>query len=321
MGFPSALTASTSPRVSVARILEGNSLPIAYEIDSDNVAAAGAATLTLSLNTVGGAAATGTDSVDLEHDALILMPSNNAVSVAGDSFSAGTFVVEVDDGSGAVPTNLVASGDYIKFASDNTLYRVVERSGLASGYRLRVFPELAATPADNAAVTVYNQVRLNLASGVQFFNLTSTGAAVPVTGVTYAMDAAAKSLATYETRQLNGIESSSPTTSVETTDVATNTLVTTLKGTTTLEVAVEGIRIPGDAANREILMPFLLPQGTVNRSAESIWARYESSDGSNVYEGPGSITEADGGETVNEAANYSFTLSINVGDDLKYWIR
>lgn len=321
MGFPSALTASTSPRVSVARILSGSTLPTAYTIDSDNIAAAGAASLTLSLTTVGGAAAGGTDSVTLEHDSLILMPADSTLNVAGATYTAGTFALKVDDGLGAVPTGLIAAGDYFTVASDSTLYRVVERTGLADGYQLRVFPELSATPADNAAVTVYNQVRLNLASGTQFATITSTGAALPVTGVTYAMEAANTSRDVYETRQLLGVESSSPTTSVEATDVATNTLVTTLKGTTTLEVAVEGIRIPGDAANREILMPFLLPQGTVNRSAESLWARYESSDGSYVVEGPGSITEADGGETINETATYSYTLSINVGDDLKYWLR
>ena len=321
MGFPSALTASTSPRVSVARIPEGNTLPTAYVIDSDNVAAAGAASLTLSLNTVGGAAAGGNDSVDIEHDALLLMPSSGTIAVDGSTFTTGTFVVEVDDGSDDVPTDLIAAGDYFTIDADTTLYRVISRAGISGGYQLRVFPELAATPADNAAVTVYNQVRLNLASGVQFATITSTGAAFSVTGVTYAMAGPASSRDVYETRQLIGIESSSPTTSVETTDVATNSLTTVLKGTTTLEVAVEGIRIPGDAANREILMPFLLPQGTVNRSAESLWARYESSDGSYVVEGPGSITEADGGETINEAATYSYTLSINVGDDLKYWLR
>jgi len=321
MGFPSALTASTNPRVSVARILEGNTLPTEYEIDSDSIAAAGATSLTLSLTTVGGATAGGSDSVTLEHDSLILMPSNSTINVDGATFTAGTFVLEVDDGADAVPTALIAPSDYFTIASDSTLYRVVERTGVSGGYQLRVFPELSSSPADNAAVTVYNQVRLNLPSGTQFTTVTSTGAAVAVTGVTYAMDAATTSRDVYETRQMIGVESSSPTTSVETTDVATNTLTTTLKGTTSLEVAVEGVRIPGDAANREILMPFLLPQGTVNRSAESLWARYESSDGAYIVEGPGSITEADGGETINETASYSYTISINVGDDLKYWIR
>lgn len=321
MGFPSALTASTTPRVSVARIREGDTLPTAYVFDSDNAAAAGAATLTLSLTSVDGAAAAGTDSVDIEHDALILMPSNSTIAIAGDTFTAGTFVLNVDDGAGAVPNNLIAPGDYFTIDSDAALYRVVSRQGVTGAYQLRIFPELAATPADDAAVTVYNRVRLNLASGVQFATITSTGAALPVTGVTYPMAAGAASRDTYETRQLIGIESSSPTTSVETSDIATNTLVTTLKGTTTLAVAVEGVRIPGDAANREILMPFLLPQGTVNRSAESIWARYESSDGAYVVEGPGSITEADGGETVDENATYSYTVSVNVGNDLKYWLR
>lgn len=321
MGFPSALTASTSPKISVARILEGSSLPIAYTLDSDDAESAGSTELTLSLTTVGGSAAGGSDSVTLEHDSLILMPANSTLNIDGTGFTSGEFVIEVDDGADAVPTGLVAAGDYLTIASDTTLYRVVERTGVSGGYSLRLFPELASSPADNAAVTVYNQVRLNLPSGTQFTTITSTGAAVSVTGCTYAMDSAATSRNVYETRQLIGVESSSPTTSVETTDVATNTLVTTLKGTTTLEVAVEGIRIPGDAANREILMPFLLPQGSVNRSAESIWARYESSDGGYVAEGPGSITEADGGETINEAATYSYTISLNVGDDLKYWIR
>ena len=320
MGFPSALTASTRPVVRVARIIEGNSLPIAYTLDSDDVEAAGSTELTLSLTTVDGAAAGASDVLTLEHDSLILLPANSTVNVDG-AGTAGEYTIEVDDGSDGVPTGLVAAGDYIQFASDSTLYRVVERTGVSNGYKLRIFPELASSPADDAAVTVYNQVRVNLASGTQFVDITSTGVAVPVTGVSYAMDAASTSLDVYETRQLIGVESSSPTTSVETTDVATNTLVTTLKGTTTLEVAVEGIRIPGDAANREILMPFLLPQGSVDRSAEAIWARYESSDGSYVAEGPGSITEADAGETINEAATYSYTLSLNVGDDLKYWLR
>jgi hypothetical protein len=167
-------------------------------------------------------------------------------------------------------------------------------------------------------VTVYNLLRLNLPSGQQFITINTTGVSVPVTGCTYSMIATAASVPTPAYRQLLGIESSSPTTSVETTDVATNTLVTTLKGTVGFELAVEGINVPGDAGNREIIQPFLLDSA---RSAESIYTRYESSSGAKVFQGPGSLTEADAGETVNEADTYSVTMSISVGDDFEYWLR
>jgi hypothetical protein len=317
MGFPTALSASTNPRVYVARIPEGNSLPTLYGFASLDAETAGSTTITLDLVTIDGGAASGT--VELEHDQPILFASTNAVAVDG-AGTLGSYTINVDDGGspGALPTNLIAVGDYIRFASDATLYRVTGRIGAAAEYTIRVFPALKSAPADNAAVTVYNQLRLNLASGTQFVTINTTGVSVPVTGCTYAMAEAAASLPVPAYRQLLGIESSSPTTSVETTDVATNTLVTTLKGTVGFELAVEGIGIPGDSAYREVIQPFLLDS---DRSAESLYTRYESSSGAKVFEGPGSLTEADAGETVNETETYSVTMSISVGDDFKYWLR
>lgn len=320
MGFPTALAASTRPRVYVARIPEGRSLPDAHIFASTGAASAGATSLTLDwVSTNGSANSSGT--IELEHDQPILFPANSTINVDGTSFAAGDYSLEVDDGLGAVPTDLIAVGDYFKLAGDSTLYRVTNRSAGVNGYKIRVYPELQSAPADDAAVTVYNLVRLNLGTGVQFVDIDTTGVSVNVTGVTYAMDAAANSLDTYKFRQVIGVESSSPTTSVETTDVATNTLTTTLKGTVGFEVAVEGIAIPGDSANTEIIQPFLLDSG---RSSESIYTRYESSSDAKVYQGPGSLTEADAGESINEADTYSVTLSISVAnrtDGFEYWLR
>jgi hypothetical protein len=320
MGFPTALSASTNPRVYVARIPEGNSLPTLYGFASNDAEAAGSTTITLDLTTIDGGAASGT--VELEHDQPILFPADpsaNPVVVKGTGV-LGSYTIIVDDGAGspALPTNSVRVGDYITFASDTTLYRITARTASANDYTIRVFPALKSAPADNSVVTVYNLLRLNLPSGQQFITIDTTGVSVPVTGCTYSMIATAASLATPAYRQLLGIESSSPTTSVETTPVATNTLVTTLKGTVGFELEVEGIGIPGDAAYREVIQPFLLDS---DRSAESLYTRYESSSGGKVYQGPGSLTEADAGETVNETDTYSVTMSISVGDDFEYWLR
>lgn len=324
MGFPSALAASTRPRVYVARIPEGNTLPTAYVFDSDDAESAGSTTITLSLTTIDGASP-GSNTVELEHDQPILLPADataHPVAIDG-TFAVGSEFIRVDDAGGtpAVPTDDIRVGDYFRIASDSTLYRVVERTAEAAEYKIRIYPALVAAPADNAAVTVYNLVRLNLGSGVQTVSVGSSGTSVTVSGVTYGMAAGAASLNTYVFRQLLGVESSSPTTSVETTDVATNTLTTVLKGTTTLEVSVEGIHIPGDMAQRDVIIPFLLPQRGVSRANESIYTRYESSSDGRVYQGPGSVTEADGGESINEADTYSYTFSISVGDDLEYWLR
>ena len=317
MGFPTALSASTNPRVYVARIPTGNSLPTLYGFASNDAEAAGSTTITLDLITVDGGAASG--SVELEHDQPILFPADavaNPVLVKGVG-TLGSHTIIVDSGT-ALPTNSVAVGDYITFASDAQLYRITARTAASTDYTIRVFPALKSAPADNAVVTVYNLLRLNLASGVQFVTITTAGVSVPVTGCTYSMAATAASLATPAYKQLLGIESSSPTTSVETADVTTNTLVTTLRGTVGFELAVEGIGIPGDAAFREIIQPFLLDK---DRAAESLYTRYESSSGAKVYQGPGSLTEADAGETVNEADTYSVTMSISIGSDFAYWIR
>lgn len=324
MGFPSALTASTEPRVYVARIPEGNTLPVAYVFESDDAEAAGSTAITLSLTTIDGAAP-GSNVAELEHDQPILFPANvaNHPVVVKGTFAVGDTVIRVDDGeaSPALPTDDIQVNNYFTIAGDTTLYRVVERVTLAAEYKVRIFPALIAAPADNAAVTVYNQLRLNLPSGTQFVEIGSTGVAVNVSGCTYSMAAAAVSRNTYEFRQLLGVESANPPISVETTDVATNTLTTTLKGTAALEIAVEGIHIPGDAAARDVVIPFLLPQRGTSRANESIYTRYESSSGARIYQGPGSITESDGGESINEADTYSLTMSISNGDDLEYWLR
>ena len=315
MAFPESINAVINDRLYLARVAQGATLPIPYTFDSDVAATAGAGSITLSLTTVDGVAAT-SEVIELEHDQPIMFPSNNSVSVDG-AGTVGSHTISVDDGAGAIPTDLVAINDFVSFAGDAQLYLVTERTATATEYVLRLSPALQAAPADDAAVTVYNRVRLNLAIGTQFTNVSATGAAVAVTGVKYDMDATNTSQNTYQYRQLLGIETLGPSPEVESVDVANMKFSATLRGSTSFNLEASGQKVKGDAGRREIVIPYLLDSA---RSAEGVYTEYESNDG-DIYRAPGSISESGGESAVDEVETYSYTFALTTGDNFEFWVR
>lgn len=314
MGFRSITQLTADTRVSVVDYATGQAEPDYFTIDSDNVAAAGAGTLTLSLTTVNGAAAGGGDSVELEHDSELWLPANSTIAADG-AGTVGKRTIDVDDGANGLPTNLVAVGNYLKFAGHAQIYQVVERIAGAAEYTLRLDPELKAAPADGEAVVVYNIVRLNLPSGVQFQEITSTGASVPVTGVTYAMDAAQTSLKQYALRQLLGITDASITPTVNSTTVTDMKSSVNIQGSTTLDNAVTANEFAGNAGYREVVLPLLLDPDN-----NSIGVYYEivTKEGKRVRD-LGSLTAAGAAGPVEAASTYNVTISSLLGDFFERW--
>lgn len=316
MALPELLSAVDKGRVFIAPASTGSVLPIAYTFSVSGAVAAGAGSISLALATVAGAAATVSDSVELETGQPILFPSNTSTVLVAGTPSIGSHKLIVDDGAGAVPANLIAIGNFLKFPSDDQLYLVVARRTLTNGYEIRVNPELKAAPADNAQLVIYNRVKLALPGDQQFIDITSTAQAVNVTGVTYAMADAAASLTTFAYKQLLGITEITPTPGVETVEVSNMLFSTELPSDFTFEIGVTGQKVLGDAARREELMPVALNQ----RTNKALYALYESLDG-DLVEGPANIT--DGGITSpkGEVEEYNFTLGITLGENFKTNIR
>lgn len=315
MALPESLSAVDKGRLFVAPVtVTGATLPIPYNFTIDGAATAGLGTLDIDLSKVDGAAV-GAQVVELETGHPFYFPSSNAVSVDG-AGSIGSFKIAVDNGSDALPTDLIAVGDYIKFDGDTQLYLVVERATGTSEYTIRVNPELKTAPADDAAVTVYNRVKLALAGATQFVDMSSTSVSVPVTGVKYPMADDAESLDTYLFRQLLGVTELSPTPGVETTEVSNMLFTTELPADFTFEIGVTGQKVIGDSARREVLLPRAL--NLVSNKA--MYAVYESLDG-DVYEGPANITDGGITSSKGDVEEYSFTLGITLGDNFTALIR
>ncbi len=314
MAFPSTVIAVTKDKLKFARVASGASIPAAYTFQNVGAVLAGAGTITLDMTLIDGAAAAGT--VELEHDQPILFASSNTVAVDG-AGTLGSYTTLVDDGANALPTNLVAVGDYIKFAGDSQFYQIVERTAQATEYKLRLNPELKAAPADNAAVTVYNTVRLNLGTGVQYVDIDTTGVSVPVTGVTYPIADATASEATYAYKALLGAETISPSATVDSTDITNMEFSTSLKGDVGFEIAASGQWFVGNGALREMILPNLLD---ADRSAESLYVLFESNEGTKV-EGPAQITDNSAEGTAGDARTYDITVSVTTGSNFGAWFR
>ena len=314
MGFPTITKLVTGDRISVCPIPENQTLPTPYTIDSDAAALAGAGTLTLSLTTVDGVAAGGTDVVELEHDSEIMFASSNTVAVDGAGV-IGRRTISVDDGADGIPTNQVGVGDYIKFAGHAQRYLIKERTAGAAEYKLRLDPALKAAPADNEAVTVYNVVRLNLGTGVQFVDITSTGAAVPVTGVKYPMAGPATSLAVYEMRQLLGVTDMSPTPTVASTEVTDMKSKANIQGDTTFDISVSGVEFNGNSGLGEVVLPSLLD---TDDTSVGVYFIYVNSDGKRVQD-EGTLTASGGAGPVEAERTYEVTVSAKRGDNFQRW--
>ncbi|NEQ52026.1 MAG: hypothetical protein F6K11_18115 [Leptolyngbya sp. SIO3F4] len=315
MALPESISSVDKGRVFLAPVtVSGATLPTAYTFASGGAVAAGAGTISLDIATVDGAAAS-SETVELETGQPILFPSTNAVSVDGTS-AIGDFKLDVDDGSNALPTNLIAVGDYIKFAGDTQLYLVVERTTGAAEYSIRVNPALVATPADNAVVTVYNRVKLALAGATQFVDVNTTPASVAVTGVTYPMADGAESLTTYAYKQLLGITEITPSPGIESTEVSNMLFTAELTADNTFSIGITGQKVLGDSARREVLMPRAFNKVT----NKAMYALYESLDG-DLIEGPANLTEGDVTSAKGDVEEYSFTLGITLGDNFNAVIR
>lgn len=315
MALPESISAVDKGRVFVAPVdVSGATLPTAYNFTADGAVLAGAGTMSIDLSKVDGAAAVA-QIAELETGHPLYFPSTNGVAVDG-AGTAGAFKVNVDNGSDALPTDLIKVGDYIKFAGDTQLYLVVERATGAAEYTIRVNPALKAAPADDAVVTVYNRVKLALAGATQFVDIGTTSVSVPVTGVDYAMADNAESLDTYLFRQLLGITEITPTPGVETTEVSNMLFTTELPSDFTFEIGVSGQKVLGDSARREVVMPRALNQV----DNKGMYAVYESLDG-DVYEGPANLTDGDGTSAKGDVEEYSFTFGITLGSNFNAVIR
>ena len=314
MGFRSITQLTTDTRVSVVAYGANQTEPDYFTIDSDSVAAAGAGTLTLSLATVNGATAGGSDRVELEHDSELWFAASSTIAVDGAGVT-GRRTIDVDDGAGGLPTNLVAVGDYISFAGHTQKYLVTERVAGAAEYTLRLDPALQAAPADNAAVTVCNIVRLNLPAGVQFTTVTSTGAAVPVTGVTYEQAGPVTSQKQYAMRQLLGITDASITPTVNSTTVTDMKSSVTIQGSTTLDNAVSANEFAGNAGYREVILPLILDPDNTD---VGVYYEIVTKEGKRVRD-LGSLTAAGGAGPVEAAATYNVTISSLLGDFFERW--
>lgn len=314
MGFPTISQLVSDDRSSVCPIPQNRTLPIPYTLDSDDAAVAGAGSLTLSLTTADGAAAAGTDRAELEHDSEIFFASSNTVAVDG-AGTVGRRTISVDDGSDGLPTNLVQVGDYIKFAGHAQRYLVKERTAGAAEYSLRLDPALKAAPADDEAVTVYNIVRLNLGTGIQFVDITSTGASIPVTGVKYPMAAGATSLAVYEMRQLLGVTDMSPTPTVASTEVTDMKSKANIQGDTTFDLSISGVEFNGNSGLGEVVLPSLLDG---DDTSIGVYLIYVNRDGKRIQD-TGSFTASGGSGAVEAARTYEVTVSANLGDNFERW--
>ncbi|MEM9806622.1 MAG: hypothetical protein AAF959_15215 [Cyanobacteria bacterium P01_D01_bin.56] len=314
MGFPTITQLTSNDRASVVDIPDGRTLPIPYTIDSDSAATAGVGTLTLSLTTADGATAGGSDSVELEHDSEIFFPSSNTVAVDG-AGGIGKRTIDVDNGSDGLPTNLVAVGNYIKFAGHAQRYLIKERTAGATEYSLRLDPALKAAPADDEAVTVYNVVRLNLGTGIQFVEITSAGASVPVTGVTYPMAGPTTSLVVYEMRQLLGVTDMSPTPTVASTEVTDMKSKANIQGDTTFDLSISGVEFNGNSGLGEVVLPSLLDS---DDTSVGVYFIYVNQDGKRIQD-TGSFTASGGAGPVEAARTYDVTISANLGDNFERW--
>ena len=314
MGFPTISQLVSDDRASVCPIPDSRTLPIPYTLDSDNAAAVGAGTLTLSLTTADGAAAGATDRAELEHDSEIFFPSSNTVAVDGAGV-LGRRTINVDDGALGLPTNLVQVGDYIKFAGHAQRYLIKERIAGATEYTLRLDPALKAAPADDEAVTIYNVVRLNLGTGIQFVDITSTGVVVPVTGVKYPMAGPVTSLTVYEMRQLLGVTDMSPTPTVASTEVTDMKSKANIQGDTTFDLSISGVEFNGNSGLGEVVLPSLLDG---DDTSIGVYFIYVNQDGKRIQD-TGSFTASGGAGPVEAARTYEVTVSANLGDNFERW--
>lgn len=317
MTLPSQVSLTTNDRVSLALILPGQTLPTAYVIDSDNAATAGAGSLTLSLTSVDGVEAGASDKVELESDSEIWFPADTTLAVDGAGFVVGDYSLDVDDGGGpgALPTNLIATGNYFTIAGDTQLYQVVERIAGATEYTIRIYPALKAAPVDDAAIVVYNIVRLNPTT--QFVTLTSTGVTVAVTGVTYPMAGPVSSRNTYQMRQLLGVATVNPSPAVASSEVTNMKFRTTLRGTTSFSLAVDGQKFAGNSGWREVAKPYLVDP---DFSAYGIYAEYVGNDGDRDRDA-GSLTDSGGTAAADEVKGYNLTFTANKGALFESWTR
>ncbi|MEM9808076.1 MAG: hypothetical protein AAF959_22650 [Cyanobacteria bacterium P01_D01_bin.56] len=315
MTLPSKVALTVEDRVSIAFIKPGDTLPTAYVIDSDNAATAGAGSLTLSLTSIDGVAATATDKVELESDSEIWFASSNTVAVDGANFVIGDRALTVDDGADGLPTNEIAVGSYFTIAGDTQIYQCVERSANAADYDIRTEPALKSAPPDNAAITVYNIVRLQPTT--QFIRLTSTGVSVPVSGVTYAMAGPTSSRDTYQMRQFLGLATVNPAPAVASSEVVNMKFRTTLRGTTSFSLAVEGQKFAGNSGWREVAKPYLVDP---DFSAYGVYAEYVGNDGDRTRDS-GSLTDSGGTAAADEVKTYNVTFTADKAGNFQDWTR
>lgn len=313
MGFRQITQLTTETRVSIAAYDQGQIEPTYYGISSA-AAIAGATSLDLTLATVDGVAAVASDVAELEHDSLLLFPSNNTVAAAGAAVQGSRKFI-VDDAAGAVPANLVKALDFIEIAGDTQRYMVVERITNANNYELRLDPELKSAVLDNAAVTVYNKVRLNLGTGIQFQDITNVASSIPVTGVDYAMDAGALTGKTYALRQLLGITDASTTPTINSTEVTDMKSTVTLPGNTSVDHAVTANEWAGNAGLREVAYPLILDP---SNNQVGVFVQIETKEGK-FLEDLGTLTAAGGAGPVEAASTYNLTISSALGDFFQRW--
>lgn len=309
MVIPSKNRPFIEARSAISLIPPGQSLPNRYSLDTTAIVAAGATSITLEIAQINDAAPGGTEILELEDDHQIFLPGDQTVAAAA-AGAIGDRKITIDDGAGGNP--LAEVSDFIQFAGHTQLYRI----GRINGQAVRIFPALTSPIADDEAVTVYQEIRVDLPAD-QVIDVDTTGVAVPVSGVKYGIISGGRSLDARAEKQNFGITTLNVAPAVisqDTSDTRSpNKQFITGSG---VDVAIETFALDGELARPELLLSTILDTGLIATTGFYLNVRTAAGE---IYQGPASPSESDSGNSVGESETFNITFSYDLSN-LQFWL-
>ena len=310
MVLPTSNRPFINARSAVSLIPEGQSFPNRYTLDLAADANQGATQIDLKIVQKNSQAADAEEILELEDDHQIWLPGNQTIAAAAAAV-IGQRKLMIDDASGNNPN--IEAGDFIKFASHETVYRI----GRVNGQTVRIFPALTSPIADNEAVTVYQEARLSMETD-QVIDLNTTGISIDVASLKYAVTAAnSQTLDVRAEKQLFGLTTVGVSPTVNSIDASdTRSPVKDFITGAGLAATIETLAMDSELARPEVILSTLLNTNIVATTGFYLNIRTAAGE---IYQGPASPSQSASSNGRGALETFNITFSFNL-DDTHYWL-